>query len=209
MAFLRTAHVGDVHLEEEHYFDDTAQCLDWFVADAIRSNANLFVINGDLTTYKQAIQERNLWIETLIQMGNQAPVILVAGNHGKNSMEICTFSSERRPATGFTSAPNLSLLNAPALQSLSFRILVRRNSSAVATSTTCRRLSSTSWRNSTGDSTVGLGSSGCSLGTSEWREHESAVGSRWSDDARSIRWNHCVAWRRSISGSVTSIFGNS
>ncbi len=83
MAFLRTAHVGDVHLEEEHYFDDTAQCLDWFVADAIRSNANLFVINGDLTTYKQTIQERNLWIETLIQMGNQAPVILVAGNHGK------------------------------------------------------------------------------------------------------------------------------
>jgi len=80
---VRTAHVGDVHLEEEHYFDDTAQCLDWFVADAIRSNANLFVINGDLTTYKQTIQERNLWIETLIQMGNQAPVILVAGNHGK------------------------------------------------------------------------------------------------------------------------------
>jgi hypothetical protein len=49
-AFLRTAHVGDVHLEEEHYFADTAQCLDWFVADAIRSNADLFVINGDLTT---------------------------------------------------------------------------------------------------------------------------------------------------------------
>jgi DNA repair exonuclease SbcCD nuclease subunit len=41
------------------------------------------VINGDLTTYKQTIQERNLWIETLTQMGNQAPVILVAGNHGK------------------------------------------------------------------------------------------------------------------------------
>src|SRR5207237_1188030 len=77
------AHVRDVHLEEEHYFDDAAQCLDWFVADAIRSNVDLFVINGDLTTYKQTIQERNLWIETLIQMGNQAPVILVAGNHGK------------------------------------------------------------------------------------------------------------------------------
>ena len=37
MAFLRMAHVGDVHLEEDHYFGDTAQCLDWFVADAIRS----------------------------------------------------------------------------------------------------------------------------------------------------------------------------
>ena len=83
MGFLRTAPVGDVHLEENHYFCDTAQCLDWFVADGIRSNADFFVINGDLTTYKQTIKERNLWIETLIQMGNQAPVILVAGNHGK------------------------------------------------------------------------------------------------------------------------------
>jgi DNA repair exonuclease SbcCD nuclease subunit len=83
MAFLRTAHVGDVHLEEDRYFGDTAQCLEWFVTDAIRSHVDLFVINGDLTTYKQTIQERNLWIETLIQMGNQAPVILVAGNHGK------------------------------------------------------------------------------------------------------------------------------
>jgi len=70
MGFLTTAHAGDVHLEEDHYFGDTAQCLDWFVADAIRSNADLFVINGDLTTYKQTIRERNLWIETLIQMGN-------------------------------------------------------------------------------------------------------------------------------------------
>ena len=83
MAFLTTAHVGDVHLEEDHYFGDTAQCLEWFVADAIRSNVDLFVVNGDLTTYKQTIKERNLWIETLIQMGNHAPVILVAGNHGK------------------------------------------------------------------------------------------------------------------------------
>jgi predicted MPP superfamily phosphohydrolase len=83
MAILRVAHVGDVHLEEDHYFGDTAQCLEWFVADATRSNVDLFVINGDLTTYKQTIKERNLWIETLIQMGNHAPVILVAGNHGK------------------------------------------------------------------------------------------------------------------------------
>ena len=80
---LICAHNGDIHLEEDHYFGDTAQCLEWFVADAIRSNVDLFVINGDLTTYKQTIRERNLWIETLIQMGNHAPVILVAGNHGK------------------------------------------------------------------------------------------------------------------------------
>ena len=73
MGFLRTAPVGDVHLEENHYFCDTAQCLDWLVADAIRSNVDLFVINGDLTSYKQTIKERNLWIETLIQMGQPGP----------------------------------------------------------------------------------------------------------------------------------------
>jgi DNA repair exonuclease SbcCD nuclease subunit len=80
---LRFGHAGDFHLAEDHYFADTAQCLEWFVADAIRANVDLFVVNGDLTTYKQTIQERNLWVDTLIQMGNHAPVILVAGNHGK------------------------------------------------------------------------------------------------------------------------------
>lgn len=76
------AHTGDAHLQEDHYFGDTAQCLEWFAADAIRSNVNLFVVNGDLTTYKATIKERNLWIDTLIRMANHAPVVLVAGNHG-------------------------------------------------------------------------------------------------------------------------------
>ena len=79
---LRLAHAGDFHLEEDRYFGDTAQCLEWFVGDAIRSNVGLFVINGDLTTYKATIQERNLWVDLLVRMANHAPVILVAGNHG-------------------------------------------------------------------------------------------------------------------------------
>jgi hypothetical protein len=33
---LRFAHAGDFHLDEDHYFADTAQCLEWFVANAIR-----------------------------------------------------------------------------------------------------------------------------------------------------------------------------
>ena len=76
------AQTGDVHIDEEHYFGDTAQCLEWFVADAIGSNVNLFVINGDLTTYKATIKERNLWIDMLIRMATHAPVVLIAGNHG-------------------------------------------------------------------------------------------------------------------------------
>ncbi|MGD0460543.1 MAG: metallophosphoesterase [Terriglobia bacterium] len=76
------AHLGDIHLEENHYFADTAQCLEWFVADAIRTGVDLFVINGDLTTYKATIKERNFWVDRLVEMANHAPVILVAGNHG-------------------------------------------------------------------------------------------------------------------------------
>ena len=76
------AHLGDIHLEEDHYFADTAQCLEWFVADAVQSHPNLFVVNGDLTTYKATIKERNVWVDMLIRMANQAPVLLVAGNHG-------------------------------------------------------------------------------------------------------------------------------
>jgi len=80
---MKISHCGDIHIEEDRYFGDTAQCLEWFVEDSIHANTNLFVIDGDLTTYKQTIKERNLWVEALIQMGNHAPVILVAGNHGK------------------------------------------------------------------------------------------------------------------------------
>jgi hypothetical protein len=45
---LRLAHAGDFHLDEDRYFADTAQCLEWFVADAIRASVDLFVINGGL-----------------------------------------------------------------------------------------------------------------------------------------------------------------
>jgi DNA repair exonuclease SbcCD nuclease subunit len=80
---MKISHCGDIHVEEDRYFADTAQCMEWFVEDSIHANTDLFVVDGDLTTYKQTIKERNLWVETLIQMGNHAPVILVAGNHGK------------------------------------------------------------------------------------------------------------------------------
>jgi exonuclease SbcD len=79
---LRFAHAGDFHLDEDRYFCDTAQCLEWFVTDSIRANVDLFAINGDLTTYKATIKERNLWVDMLVEMANHAPVILVAGNHG-------------------------------------------------------------------------------------------------------------------------------
>src|SRR5271157_2988941 len=79
---LRFTHAGDFHLDEDRYFADTAQCLEWFVADAIQASVDFFVINGDLTTYKATIKERNLWVDTLVEMANHAPVILVAGNHG-------------------------------------------------------------------------------------------------------------------------------
>ncbi len=78
----RFAHAGDFHLDEDRYFADTAQCLEWFVADAIQSSVDFFVINGDLTTYKATIEERNFWVDLLVEMANHAPVILIAGNHG-------------------------------------------------------------------------------------------------------------------------------
>jgi hypothetical protein len=79
---LRFCHSGDFHLDEDRYFADTGQCLEWFVADSIRAGVDFFVINGDLTTYKATIKERNFWVDRLVEMANHAPVILVAGNHG-------------------------------------------------------------------------------------------------------------------------------
>jgi len=79
---LVCAHLGDIHLDEDRYFATTAQCLEWLVADAIRASVDFFVINGDLTTYKATIKERNFWVDRLVEMANHAPVILVAGNHG-------------------------------------------------------------------------------------------------------------------------------
>jgi DNA repair exonuclease SbcCD nuclease subunit len=80
---VRVAITGDVHLEEERFFLDTKLCLEWFVQDGIDQGVSLFVVNGDLTTYKATIRERNLWIDMLIRMADHAPVIVTAGNHGK------------------------------------------------------------------------------------------------------------------------------
>ena len=77
------SHSGDFHLEEDRYFGDTAQCIEWFVEDGIRQGTNLFVLNGDLTTYKQTIRERKFWVDAMIRMADHAPVLLIAGNHGK------------------------------------------------------------------------------------------------------------------------------
>src|SRR2546425_1400767 len=82
---LRVNHCGDIHLEEDRYFGDTAQCLEWFVYDSVRQSTDLFVIDGDLTTYKATIKERNLWIDMVIRMADHAPVLIVSGNHGKES----------------------------------------------------------------------------------------------------------------------------
>jgi DNA repair exonuclease SbcCD nuclease subunit len=79
---LRFCHAGDFHLDEDRYFADTTQCLELFVEDAIQASVDFFVINGDLTTYKATIKERNFWIDRLVEMANYAPVILIAGNHG-------------------------------------------------------------------------------------------------------------------------------
>jgi hypothetical protein len=34
---VRFAHAGDSHLDEDRYFADTAQCLEWTFADAIQA----------------------------------------------------------------------------------------------------------------------------------------------------------------------------
>jgi DNA repair exonuclease SbcCD nuclease subunit len=80
---IKLAHAGDFHLEEDRYFADTAACIEWLVEDGIRQAINLFVLNGDLTTYKQTIRERKFWVDAIIRMADHAPVLLVAGNHGK------------------------------------------------------------------------------------------------------------------------------
>ena len=82
---FRLSHCGDIYIEEDRYFGDTAQCLEWFVYDSIRQATDLFVIDGDLTTYKATINERNLWIDMVIRMADHAPVLILSGNHGKES----------------------------------------------------------------------------------------------------------------------------
>jgi DNA repair exonuclease SbcCD nuclease subunit len=80
---FKLAHAGDFHLDEDRYFADTAQCIEWFVEDGVRQAIHLFVLNGDLTTYKQTIRERKFWVDAIIRMADHAPVLLIAGNHGK------------------------------------------------------------------------------------------------------------------------------
>lgn len=83
----RVSHSGDFHVEEDHYFADTARCVDWFITDGVQQGTNLFVLDGDLTTYKQTIRERKFWVDAILRMADHAPVLIVAGNHGKELQE--------------------------------------------------------------------------------------------------------------------------
>ena len=96
---LRIAQTGDIHLEQDRYFTDTAQCLEWFVEDAIRANTNLFVVNGDLTTYKQTIQERNLWVDRSFRWAITPRLSWSRVTMARNSMETYMFWHEPRPLT--------------------------------------------------------------------------------------------------------------
>jgi hypothetical protein len=82
---FKFSHAGDFHLDEEHYFADTAQCIEWFIEDGIHQGTNLFVLNGDLTTYKQTIRERKFWVDAIIRMAEHAPVLLIAAARYKNA----------------------------------------------------------------------------------------------------------------------------
>ena len=126
---FRFCHAGDFHLDEDRYFADTAQCLEWFVADAMQSHTNLFVVNGDLTTYKATIKERNVWVDMLIRMANHAPVLLVAGNHGAELDD--DFMSWRRPRalTPFFYARNRNSSSLTMLRLQYFLIRARQGSS--------------------------------------------------------------------------------
>lgn len=79
---VRFCQASDFHLDEDRYVADTAQCLEWFVADAVHANVSFFVIKGELTTYKDTIKEQNLWVDFRVDVTDHAPVMLLGGNHG-------------------------------------------------------------------------------------------------------------------------------
>jgi len=172
---MKISHCGDIHLEEDRYFDDTAQCLEWFVEDSIRANTNVFVVDGDLTTYKATIKERNLWVDALVRMANHAPVVLVAGNHGAELEETCTSMPVLGESTPyiFALSPN-SLSWVRPLSQLS-HILERQHWRGMT------RIYARPSRGSLANSTRALSNdpdpTNFFSGTSVWQEHASAAGS--------------------------------
>ena len=62
---LRFAHAGDFHLDEDRYFADTAQCLEWFVADGQFVLVNE-AVNLGIATYNMR-QGEGIRYETLFR----------------------------------------------------------------------------------------------------------------------------------------------
>lgn len=77
----KIAHFGDLHLDKNNRFDDTLACFDRGIDDAISKSVDLFAIAGDVFERKSLPAERNHFSERVIKMANQAPVVIVQGNH--------------------------------------------------------------------------------------------------------------------------------
>ena len=56
---FRLSHCGDVHLDEDRYFGDTAQCLEWFVYDGSHHKIQRWIANGLLRDRPQGTRRHD------------------------------------------------------------------------------------------------------------------------------------------------------
>ena len=165
------------------------------------------IINGDLTTYKATIKERNFWFYRLVEMANYAPVILVAGNHGaelEGDLYVFARAKGKHPIYLWTEPQFIELGHA-----------------SVAVFPYPRKAEMSGNEQNLGEAfALQLGKFNCRFeqrpgmpqavlcGISAWPVPGRAVVSRWSDGVRSIPSTRSEAWKPSMSGSATFTSGS-
>lgn len=84
---IRIGHTADVHLTSGTRLGDTMDVLGWIARDGARRGVQLWLVAGDLTgttvPHVASIEERNAMAGWLQMLGEQAPTIVLAGNHDR------------------------------------------------------------------------------------------------------------------------------
>ncbi|HXG70568.1 MAG TPA: metallophosphoesterase [Gemmatimonadaceae bacterium] len=104
--------IGDIHLKHGHQWNaDRLAALDQILREgAAREDLAAWLVLGDVFDTRSSIEDRNAIAPRLQQMGERAPVVIVAGNHDMpGDLDVLGKLKARYPILVVTRAQTLSI----------------------------------------------------------------------------------------------------
>lgn len=85
---MKIIHISDLHVTEGPRLSDQRHALEGIVTDALAAEPHLWLVAGDLfgrtVPHRSTPQEREVLYPQIVRMAQQAPVVVIYGNHDQH-----------------------------------------------------------------------------------------------------------------------------